>query len=349
MCYLGRGENQQEIEKLLLFFKKKLSVPPKSITVDYKPAWDNAIKRVFPNTMIIRDGFHTVQLINRAILKELRKITKILYSIPINETIKLYQLIKKDRWSGNINKFGPTNEITKEFKYYYQILVKLYKKEKLIDFKRELDNIFDKLLELNTKYSILLSDELKSRLPPNGLTEKNLKYYKIKLRAALSKVMRTFRLQLKAEKKEFKNASFLILKRDENLSEYEKENLNKLLDQFNVLKRYRELSLRISDIYHMPVEKLKEDIILDIKLWAGVGSEVETAVETLKKNVKEILNFRYVDFIRNKEMNYKKVRSTPEYSMRKIKKVVRDRYGLRTKPTTQLYLEMQLKCPVIIV
>jgi len=46
--------------------------------------------------------------------------------------------------------------------------------------------------------------------------------------------------------------------------------------------------------------------------------------------VKEILNFRYINFIRNKEMNYKKVRSNPEYSMRKIKKVVRDRYGLRT-------------------
>jgi len=46
--------------------------------------------------MIIKDGFHTVQLINRAILKELRKITKMIYSIPINEAIKLYQLNKKD-------------------------------------------------------------------------------------------------------------------------------------------------------------------------------------------------------------------------------------------------------------
>ncbi|MHA1232950.1 MAG: hypothetical protein ACTSPQ_20175 [Candidatus Helarchaeota archaeon] len=42
MFYFRRGENQQEIEKLLLFFKKELSVPPKSITVDYKPTWDNA-------------------------------------------------------------------------------------------------------------------------------------------------------------------------------------------------------------------------------------------------------------------------------------------------------------------
>jgi len=157
---------------------------------------------------------------------------------------------------------------------------------------------------------------------PNGLTEKKLKYYKNKLKAALSKVMRNFRLQLKAEKKEFKNASFLLLKRDENLSEHEKEYLKKLLKQFSVSKRYRELSIRISDISHMPVEKLKEDIILEIKLWDNVESEVETAVEILKKSMKEILNFRYINLVKNKEIIYKKVRSTPEYSMRKIKKVV---------------------------
>ncbi len=69
MCYLGRGEDQQEIEKFLVLFKKKLGAQPKSIVVDYKPAWDVAIRRVFPNTMIIRDGLHTVQLISRAILK----------------------------------------------------------------------------------------------------------------------------------------------------------------------------------------------------------------------------------------------------------------------------------------
>ncbi|MHA1756190.1 MAG: transposase [Promethearchaeota archaeon] len=86
LCYLGRGEKQQEIEKIFLLFKKKLSAPSKSIVVDYKPAWNIAVKRVFSNIMIIRNGFHIVQLINRAILKELQKLTKKIYSIPIKET-----------------------------------------------------------------------------------------------------------------------------------------------------------------------------------------------------------------------------------------------------------------------
>ncbi|MHA1312225.1 MAG: transposase [Candidatus Helarchaeota archaeon] len=96
MCYLGRGEDQQEIGKFLVLLKKKLGAQPKSIVVNYKPAWDVAIKRVFPNTMIIRVGFHTVQLINRAILKSIQKLAKQVYSAPIRDAIKLYQLIKKD-------------------------------------------------------------------------------------------------------------------------------------------------------------------------------------------------------------------------------------------------------------
>jgi len=66
------------------------------------------------------------------------------------------------------------------------------------------------------------------------------------------------------------------------------------LSQFSVSKRYRALSLRILDIYHKSVEKLKEDIILGIKIWADAEEELKAAVKTLKKNVKEVLNFRHI-------------------------------------------------------
>ncbi|MHA1697083.1 MAG: hypothetical protein ACTSUG_17670, partial [Candidatus Helarchaeota archaeon] len=65
-------------------------------------------------------------------------------------------------------------------------------------------------------------------------------------------------------------------------------------------------------------------------------------------NVKEILNFRLIIHGKNKGIIHQKIGSSPEYSMRKIKKVVRNRYGLKSKNTTQLYLENQLKCPVIV-
>jgi len=104
-----------------------------------------------------------------------------------------------------------------EFKYYYQILSN-YIKRGFAEFKNLLNNLLNKLSDLNTEYSILMYSELISRVLLNGLIEKNLKHYKIKLKASPSKMIRTFRSQLEVEKKEFKNARFLILKRAENLS-----------------------------------------------------------------------------------------------------------------------------------
>lgn len=91
MCYLGRGENEQEITTLCLLLKEKLAEHPKSIVTDYKPAWDRGIRKVFPETLLIRDGFHTVQLINQAIFKELSAISKELFTKPIKE-IKTFSL-----------------------------------------------------------------------------------------------------------------------------------------------------------------------------------------------------------------------------------------------------------------
>jgi len=47
-------------------------------------------------------------------------------------------------------------------------------------------------------------------------------------------------------------------------------------------------------MYHKPVKELKEDILLGIKLWADAEEELKVAVKILKKNIKEIFNFRHI-------------------------------------------------------
>ena len=87
---------------------------------------------------------------------------------------------------------------------------------------------------------------------------------------------------------------------------------------------------------------------LGITLWDGAGADLQAAVKTLKKNVREIFNFLRVFPKNTPNALYKKVRTSPEPVMRKIKDVVRTRFGLRTSEQSQLYLEQQLKCQVII-
>jgi transposase len=96
--------------------QKALKNAPKSVVIDYKSAWEVGIKKVFPNTLIIRDGFHTVRLLNTAILKELMTISEPMFASVIRETKRLAALIKRDQWLGNGVKFAPQNPVIKEFK-----------------------------------------------------------------------------------------------------------------------------------------------------------------------------------------------------------------------------------------
>jgi len=348
MCYLGRGENEQEIITFCRLLKKHLKKTPKSIVIDYKPAWKRGIQRVFPGTLIIRDGFHTVQLINRAIFKEFHAVANDIFITPIKETKHLYQAIRRDEWRGAALPFVSTHTTVKEFKYFYALLVNLYQIEALQDCDRELNEIICGLRKLNTEHSLSLREELLNRLPRNGLTVKNLKYYKTKIKGALSRVMREFRRRIEREKKAFTGMRYLLLKRAEKLSRHESESLAQFLKKFPFFKKYRILSLRISDIYHLPSSALTDSIITGITLWDGVGAELQAAVKTLKKNVREIFNFLRVFPKNTPESFYKKVRTSPEHVMRKIKDVVRARFGLRTSEQSQLYLEQQLNCPVLI-
>ncbi|MHA1300352.1 MAG: transposase [Candidatus Helarchaeota archaeon] len=324
MCYLGRGETEQEVTTLCLFLKEKLNNEPKSIVIDYKPAWTLGIKKVFPKTLIIRDAFHTVQLINRAIFKELRSISRKIHKRPIKETKRLYQEIKKDEWTGNSIKFIPNHIVVEEFKNFYLWLVTLYNINEVQLFIQELNAVMHALNEKNTVHSLSLLNELSKRLPKNGLTEKNVKYYKKKLKGALSLVMREFRRPLEQDKKEFNGMKYLLVKREENLTARESNSLREFLRKFPEYKKYRELSLRISGIYHLPPEELTDSIITDITLWANAETPLKSAVNTLKKNVREIFNFKHAFSKKVSDELYKKVRTSPEHSMRKIKEVVRN-------------------------
>lgn len=285
MCYLGRGENEQEITTLCLLLKEKLAEHPKSIVTDYKPAWDRGIRNVFPETLLIRDGFHTVQLINQAIFKELSAISKELFTKPIKELKTLYLAIKKESWCGSAITFVPEHASVKEFPSFYALLVKLYIIKEFQWFIPELNKVMLILERLSTSSARLLRDELLKRLPPNGLTPKSFPYYQKKLKGAFSLLMRVVRHQIEQAKKAFGQMKYTLLKRSENLSSQESDALNEFLTKSPEFKKHRELSLRISDIYHVPPETLTKSIITDIELWEEAGNPLQAAVKTLKKNV----------------------------------------------------------------
>jgi len=78
---------------------------------------------------------------------------------------------------------------------------------------------------------------------------------------------------------------------EENLSKQDEKYLEKLLNQFDGLEKYRTLSLRISEVYHIPAEKPGVETILRAELWDCTGNEVEIAVKKLEKKCEENTQF----------------------------------------------------------
>lgn len=289
-----------------------------------------------------------MQLVNRGILKELNQISRRRFKAVIKETRKLYQAIKQHIWQGEAIDFKFKNTIISQFHYFYNVVLELFKTNHLNRFKTCLDAILEKLVQHGTSFSKQLREELLDRLPKNGLTEKNLKYYRQKVKGALSLVMRQFRQQLEQDHKEFNKVKFVLFKRPENLSSYESAFLARYLKKYSEFCKYRQLSMRISNIYHDPPDKLTPSIIEEIDLWEGAHSELEHAIKTLKKNVDKIFNFLPF-YSKRKYKKYAKIsRVSPEPQMRKIKDLYRKKFGFRTIETTQLLLENQLNCPVFV-
>ncbi|MHA1265921.1 MAG: transposase [Candidatus Helarchaeota archaeon] len=240
------------------------------------------------------------------------------------------------------------NTIVASFHYFYTLIMELFKIDQLPKFKTSLATSLENLTIHDTKYSKSLREELIKRLPKNGLTEKNLKYYRQKVKGALALVLRQFRRQLEQAQKEFNKVKTILLKRPENLSTHEAKFLTTYLKRHSEFCKYRNLSMRISNIYHDPPEKLTPSIITDIELWAEAHPDLTKAIKTFKKNVDKIFNFLQI-YSQKKFQKYPKIsRVTPEPQMRKIKDLVRKKYGFRTVETTQLLLENQLNCPIFV-
>ena len=334
--------------EFLIILRDDLTVEPEFIVVDYKPAWESAILKIFPDAIIIRCSFHTVQLVNRGISKELNRVSKGKFKNIIKEIKTLYQTIKKYIMDGETFEIKLENPIVASFHYFYQLIIALFQTDQLSKFKTSLNGILEKLSRHNTPYSKSLREELIQRLPKNGLTEKNLKYYRQKVKGALSLVLRQFRYTLEQAQKEFKKMKTILLKRPENLTSHEAQFLTNYLKNNSEFCKYRELSMRISNIYHDPPEKLQPSIITAIELWEGAHPALEKAIKTIKKNVDKIFNFLEI-YSRKKFQKYSKIsRTTPEPKMKKIKDLYREKYGFRTIETTRLLLENRLNCPIFV-
>ncbi|MHA1799552.1 MAG: transposase [Candidatus Helarchaeota archaeon] len=346
--FLGVGENADEIKKLLLILKKKLPFIPKLICVDFAPAWIEAITEIFPECEIQICCFHVMQLLNRALLKDLNRYKKTVFDQVINEARQLRKELLMKEKEGIPILIAPTNPALQVIHSNFMTLGEILREDDPKKFIASFHELFNVLKDDITLLTQQLIEDLLARIPRGGVTKKNLKYYKKEVYKAFRKNVRLLRVKFEKDKKEFSRSRFSLLTRPEKLSPSDKDELESFLQKYPKFRKFRVLSLKMSDILRLPPQDVSIDLILTLSIWDDASKELQAAMTTIKKRAREII--AYSKHLADEEdlSRLKRIRVNAEPEMRKVKKSVRSHFGFRTEKTTQFYLESQLQCPVVI-
>ncbi|MBD3230239.1 MAG: hypothetical protein GF329_18820 [Candidatus Lokiarchaeota archaeon] len=263
---IGEGENSGEIEKVLWNLKQYLPFDPLMITVDFAPAWFEPIKKVFPNSEIQICIFHVMQEVVRALNKELLRFKRRVYDKFIDEAKKLARNILKFQKTGKYSKFKIKYEILDHLQVEFLNIKDIINENKPKILETRIQYYSAYLYSLSHQWADLLADELIKRLPRNGLTIKNLKYYRVDVFRAFRKVLRIVRGEKEAVKKTFLKVKKLILMGPERFSTDDKKKLMDFLKLNPQFMKIRTLFLTIHETLQFTPNKVDENMILKLNL-----------------------------------------------------------------------------------
>lgn len=318
------------------------------ITVDFASVWFEPIKNVFPNSEVQICLFHVMQEITRALNIELVNFKKVSFDSFINTAKELARNTLEYQKSGNLLIINSKYNILEQMEQEFLDLINIVNGPSTNIIEIQIKQHITYLYSLTNHWSCRLAAELENRLPPNGLTDKNLKYYIDDIFKAFRKALRSVRRIKEQIKNEFLNVKSLILTAPKRLSDAEKKKLVRFLKLNPEFMKIRSLFLQIHNTLQFTPSKVSENLILNLKIWSNANEKLEAAINTLKKNATRI--FTYTKFLKTDTdlKNKRRIRINRECDMKLIKEIKRRHCGFRSKENSRIYLESQLNCPVFI-
>lgn len=345
---MGRGENEDEILKFLWLLKSKLPRDPKLLTVDFSGSWQSPIKRVFPVAKIQRCEFHALQLLNRAISKDLTWFGRERFAAPIKELMYFSRCLRKEMSVKNLRKRKWTSELVLKSLPHYAALLRLKRIKDAAEFEAAFLAFIRTLEDKPDQFDLFFAEELARRYPSSGVAKKNLGSIKKALFQAQRKVLRVFREHLEEEKARFSECRFLLLTRPERLSRPNQELLGEFLSDHPEFQKYRELSLQLGEAFRATSRRQAEERIEALNIWDDTHPDLKAAITTLKTHQAELFAFHEFATSPEELVQMKGIKCVAEYQMRSIKRLYREKFGFRTKKNTQTYLQGALNCETVI-
>ena len=342
-------ENQQNIAESLRHAKETMDIHPEIIVHDLSPNIFAGVAEVYGSETSAADPFHVMQLVNRAIQKDLGYYHRQKYGKKIVGLKKLRKLICSLQNQKNLPEMDQIqNDIQLKCTSddFSSILCRNITKEMIL-----LTYISDNALffqKLRTRLQFYKADyhpevihfgnEMENTLPKHTTSDKACNRVKKQIYQKLKSFYLSFRKPLKQSNITFNKQRWVVFYQPENVTEKRTELLKVFLEQHPELQSYRDLTLRIGSIYRLPEDQIKEEIISGIKIRSEWGSEIVACLKTLRKHSAAVFRFR--DFFSKHPELPKRCRSNMEYQNRTVKRIFRS--GMYLKSMNRIQNELQL-------
>jgi hypothetical protein len=346
---LARGETQEEVTYFLTQLKPLLIEPLKFITIDFSKTLKTSAKQVFPDVIIGHDLFHTVQLLNRGTLKELMRLQKQHYNIPIKDFNTIRKKSMEAEKTGNLPNYNSIHNpyLTQAWDVFRQVSVLLQCKS-LKEFKQSWKSNLNNILKDTWTSSSEFYNEL-CKLESNQIfTKKN--YIKIPRKVFMiwRRIVRKKREELEENKGDFIKAKYCILMNPKNMGHENRRDLKKYLQSFPWMRPIRICLTEFYSQFKLDQKHPRSLIFLRKMIQPDSHKDLIAAIDTIIECEQEIYAYRQIwnkfPSLRNKVA----IRSNHEEKNRKINKVALNQYGLRGTESARIRLKGILDCPIIV-
>ncbi len=344
-------ENATTMTNTLIHAKENLNIIPEIIVHDLSPNILAAVKNVFSEDHSAIDPFHVMQELNRAIMKDLSRYQRKIYSDRINKLTNLRDMVTKyqkqkitfGEWESQLNEDDFRDELDINILLCCSITSELLQTLEIQD-----NLIFFEILRQNINYYkqdyhpevIQLAIQLESKLPKRTTSDKACIRVKSEVLRKLKSFYLGFRKPITKEKIRFNKQRYVLFYQPENLTEKRIEILNEFLSDHPNLNQYRDLTLHVGSIYRLPQNQIHNELIADIHISSKWGDKLKACMKTFKKNVKAILRFR--EFFENHPELPKRCRANMEYSNPRVKQIFRSGKNLKSMNRIQNELKLQI-------
>lgn len=347
--YIASGENEAEIITFLHALERWSPRSPKFIIVDFKPAWESAVKHVFPDAIIIICSFHAEQLLVHALVKEISRLRKSIDAGFIKGCTRLRRVTLKLETKGVLEDTSwiEHDVLSRWFDFYKQIHA-LNGASNVNRFTKEYETLMTAISEWNEEIARDYSTRLAAYLPKQGFTLKSLKFFAPKLQKTWRSILHGLRKAGEENSASFWNGRHLVLKKPRNMTSNERTMLRTYLARFPFMKTYRETLRRFYGLFDEQGKGTPSLKFLDAFLHDDTHDSLRAAVRTLQSKAEKIFNYRKLSSIGIDWNQYKAARVNAEHVNTRVNKLARNMFGFRIWKNARFRLETFLNCPIML-